>query len=204
MYSSLCAFGDVIPLKVRCNSKKLHNEIVKFDRARYNPRKDIKRHGLSITSLDGKTNGIDLDSIKEYNVENDTSYDEMSFRMFTSVYHSSEEIRKLTRPFEKHIGRTHVIELDKGGYFPPHRDQPRYTERQKSLRIFVPLTRCNPTDMYFTYDGKTLYFEHGRAYFINTNKTHSLFSFSGSSMIVINVEARTEVYETIGSLFMSS
>ena len=34
-----------------------------FDFAQYNPRKDIKRYALSITSLRGEVNGIDLDSL---------------------------------------------------------------------------------------------------------------------------------------------
>ena len=201
MYSDLCLFGDVIPLSMRCDAKKLLNEVKDFNRMQYNPRKDIKRNGLSITSLDGELNGIDLDSITEYNSQNNTSYNEMSFTQFTDVYFSSEEIKKIVQPFKDYIGRTHIIELDIGGFFPPHRDWPVYSQNQQSLRILIPLKNCNPPDMYFTYDENTLFFEHGRAYFINTNKMHSLFSFSGSSFIVCNVKACEEVYTIIGRYF---
>ena len=202
-YNSLLSFGDLIPLKLKCDVKKLFDETEEFVYLKYNPRKDIERYGLSITSLDGSLNGIDLDSIKEYNKENNTEYDELSFNKFTSVYHASSEIQKIVEPFKNHIGRSHILSLAEGGYFPPHRDLPVYVEQQNSLRILVPLKSCNPPDMYFMYEDKPLHFEHGRAYFLNTNKSHNLFSFKGSEMIVLNIKTNEEVYKIIGDLFQA-
>ena len=202
-YNSLLSFGDLIPLKLKCDVKKLFDETEEFVYLKYNPRKDIERYGLSITSLDGSLNGIDLDSIKEYNKENNTEYDELSFNKFTKVYHTSSEIQKIVEPFKNHIGRSHILSLQEGGYFPPHRDLPVYVEQQNSLRILVPLNGCNPPDMYFMYEDKPLHFEHGRAYFLNTNKSHNLFSFKGSEMIVLNIKTNEEVYKIIGDLFQA-
>ena len=202
-YNSLLSFGDLIPLKLKCDVKKLFDETEEFVYLKYNPRKDIERYGLSITSLDGSLNGIDLDSIKEYNKENNTEYDELSFNKFTKVYHTSPEIQKIVEPFKNHIGRSHILSLQEGGYFPPHRDLPVYVEQQNSLRILVPLKGCNPPDMYFMYEDKPLHFEHGRAYFLNTNKSHNLFSFKGSDMIVLNIKTNEEVYKIIGDLFQA-
>ena len=202
-YNSLLSFGDLIPLKLKCDVKKLFDETEEFVYLKYNPRKDIERYGLSITSLDGSLNGIDLDSIKEYNKENNTEYDELSFNKFTKVYHTSSEIQKIVEPFKNHIGRSHILSLQEGGYFPPHRDLPVYVEQQNSLRILVPLKGCNPPDMYFMYEDKPLHFEHGRAYFLNTNKSHNLFSFKGSEMIVLNIKTNEEVYNIIGDLFQA-
>ena len=202
-YNSLLSFGDLIPLKLKCDVKKLFDETEEFVYLKYNPRKDIERYGLSITSLDGSLNGIDLDSIKEYNKENNTEYDELSFNKFTKVYHTSLEIQKIVEPFKNHIGRSHILSLPEGGYFPPHRDLPVYVEQQNSLRILVPLKSCNPPDMYFMYEDKPLHFEHGRAYFLNTNKSHNLFSFKGSEMIVLNIKTNEEVYKIIGDLFQA-
>ncbi len=202
-YNSLLSFGDLIPLKLKCDVKKLFDETEEFVYLKYNPRKDIERYGLSITSLDGSLNGVDLDSIKEYNKENNTEYDELSFNKFTEVYHTSSEIQKIVEPFKDHIGRSHILSLQEGGYFPPHRDLPVYVEQQNSLRILVPLKGCNPPDMYFMYEDKPLHFEHGRAYFLNTNKSHNLFSFKGSDMIVLNIKTNEEVYKIIGDLFQA-
>ena len=202
-YNSLLSFGDLIPLKLKCDVKKLFDETEEFVYLKYNPRKNIERYGLSITSLDGSLNGVDLDSIKEYNKENNTEYDELSFNKFTEVYNVSSEIQKIVEPFKNHIGRSHILSLQEGGYFPPHRDLPVYVEQQNSLRILVPLKGCNPPDMYFMYEDKPLHFEHGRAYFLNTNKSHNLFSFKGSEMIVLNIKTNEEVYKIIGDLFQA-
>ena len=202
-YNSLLSFGDLIPLKLKCDVKKLFDETEEFVYLKYNPRKDIERYGLSITSLDGSLNGIDLDSIKEYNKENNTEYDELSFNKFTKVYHTSSEIQKIVEPFKNHIGRSHILSLQEGGYFPPHRDLPVYVEQQNSLRILVPLKGCNPPDMYFMYEDKPLHFEHGRAYFLNTNKSHNLFSFKDSYMLVLNIKTSEEVYQILGDNFQA-
>ena len=202
-YNSLLSFGDLIPLKLKCDVKKLFDETEEFVYLKYNPRKNIERYGLSITSLDGSLNGIDLDSIKEYNKENNTNYDELSFNELTSVYYDSEEIQKIVNPFLGHIGRSHILHLPEGGYFPPHRDLPVYVEEQNSLRILVPLKGCNPPDMYFMYEDKPLHFEHGRAYFLNTNKAHNLFSFKESYMIVLNIKTSEEIYNIIGNNFQA-
>ena len=202
-YNSLLSFGDLIPLKLKCDVKKLFDETEEFVYLKYNPRKNIERYGLSITSLDGSLNGIDLDSIKEYNKENNTEYDELSFNKFTEVYNVSSEIQKIVEPFKDHIGRSHILSLQEGGYFPPHRDLPVYVEQQNSLRILVPLKGCNPPDMYFMYEDKPLHFEHGRAYFLNTNKAHNLFAFKDSYMIVLNIKTSEEVYQILGDNFQA-
>lgn len=201
MYSDLLSFGDIIPLKIRCNVKKLFKEIEHFSYSQYNPRKDIRRNGLSITSLDGTLNGVDLDSIREYNSENGTQYDETSFRTFTDVYYASEEIQSIVNPFADNIVRSHILHLPPGGYFPPHRDQPVYTQKQRTFRVLVPLQNCNPPKLYFMYDDKPIHFDHGRAVFLNTNKLHSLFSYRHSYMIVLNILANENAYNTIGNLF---
>jgi len=202
-YNSLLSFGDLIPLKIKCDVNRLFNEVKDFTYSQYNPRKDISRYGLSITSLDGKLGGVDLDSIKEYNKENNTNYDELSFKEFTDVYFASKEIQKVCHPFLGHIGRSHILHLDEGGFFPPHRDLPVYVEQQNSLRILVPLKGCNPPELYFMYEDKPLHFEHGRAYFLNTNKAHNLFAFKDSYMIVLNIETNETVYKIIGDHFQA-
>ena len=117
MYSSLLSFGDLIPLNLKCNVQKLMLQIKDFEYQKYNPRKDIPRYGLSITSLKGELDGIDLDSIKEYNKENGTNYDELSFKEFTEVYHSSSEIQKIVNPFKEHIGKVSLTNVSKRWLF---------------------------------------------------------------------------------------
>ena len=203
-YVNLLSYGDFIPLSISCNVKNLFNEIKDFSFQKYNPRKDIKRYGLSITSLNGELNGVDLDSIKEYNKENNTSYEEKDFKTFTKVYDNSLEIQKLVNPFKEHVFRSHILHIAEGGYFPPHRDMPVYVKNQPSFRVLIPLLNCNPPNMYFMYEDKLLNFEHGRAYFLNTNKSHTLFSYNNSYMVVLNVDCNDKTKEILCQKFQIS
>ena len=187
LYQNLLTFGDKIELNLFCNVGNLLKEIKDFQWHQYNPRKEMNRQGLSVTSLDGKLGGIDLDSLYEYNKINNTNYTELSFRTKTEVYYKSQELQTIIQPLDPWVCRTHLLKLSKGGDFPPHRDWLGKSP-QESLRIIVVIHQCTPNTFYFIYDGDLLNnIKHGQAYFINTNKEHSLFSFSDDViMLVIN------------------
>ena len=199
-YNSLLSFGDIIQLNYNCNISKLLQEIKEFEWKQYNPRKDINRYGLSITSLDGQLNGIDLDSLYEYNIIHNTKYNESSFRTLTDVYYKSKETQKLVEPFKPWLCRTHYLNFRKGGYFTPHRDWSRI-DKQPAFRILVPIRDCNPNMLYFIYDGKILNFNQGTPYFVNTNKEHTIFSFSDNAiMLVMNIECNKESLTKVSEL----
>jgi|SRR6056300_1668792 len=200
MYNNLLSFGDVIELRLKCNVSKLLDNIKPLEWKQYNPRKEINRYGLSVTSLDGSMNGIDLDSIAEYNKENNTSYNESSFKTFTEVYHKCDETKKLVEPFKPWLWRTHFLNFRRGGYFPPHRDM-RKIDKQESFRILVPLKSCNPPSLYFMLEEKPLHFSMGSAYFVNTNKMHTIFSFEDTAyMLVMNVQCTDDSLRKVGEL----
>ena len=203
LYQNLLTFGDKIELNLFCNVGNLLKEIKDFQWHQYNPRKEINRQGLSVTSLDGKLGGIDLDSLYEYNKINNTNYTELSFRTKTEVYYKSQELQKIIQPLDPWVCRTHLLKLSKGGYFPPHRDWLGKSP-QESLRIIVFLHQCTPNNFYFIYDGSLLNnIKYGQAYFINTNKEHSLFSFFDDAiMLVINLECTEESLDEISELII--
>jgi hypothetical protein len=203
IYNNLLAFGDKIKLRISCNPEKLLDEIKDFPWHRYNPRKEINRYGLSVTSLDGQLGGIDLDSLYEYNKLNNTNYNELSFKTKTEVYHKSKELQKIIQPLDPWVCRTHVLKLSRGGYFPPHRDWLR-TNLQESFRLIMFLRDCIPPSLYFIYDGSLLNnLKQGKMYFLNTNKEHSLFSFSDEAMmLVINLECTEESINRISELII--
>ena len=63
-YSRLLTYGDVIPLRFKCSPEKVRQECFdKYEWKQYNPRKNVNRYGLSVTSNDGSLNGEDLDSL---------------------------------------------------------------------------------------------------------------------------------------------
>jgi len=197
MYNNLLSYGDFIQLNNSCNSKELLEEIKDFTWFKYNPRKNVERYGLSITSEDGKLTGKDLDSLYELSKDTGKIYDEDSFTTLTDVYHKSKQIQKLVDPFKPWLCRTHLLNFKKGGYFPPHIDNRGFHGKQ-FIRLLVPIKKCNPSFLYFMYEDKLLNFNRGYTYFLNTNKKHAIFSFSDdSTMLVMNLECCKESIEHI-------
>jgi len=197
MYNDLLSYGDFIQLNNSCNSKELLEEIKDFTWFKYNPRKNVERYGLSVTSEDGNLTGKDLDSLYELSKETGKEYDEDSFTTLTDVYHKSKQIQKLIDPFKPWLCRTHLLNFKKGGYFPPHIDNRGFQGKQ-FIRLLVPIRKCNPSFLYFMYEDKLLNFNRGYTYFLNTNKKHAIFSFSDdSTMLVMNLECCKESIEQI-------
>ena len=168
-----------------------------FDYVHYNPRKDIKRYGLSITSLDGATTGTpDLDSLRDYNKENKTQLTERDFTTPTPVYQHSG-LKKILEPIRPHLFRSHVLKLDPGGYFPPHRDFGGLNI--DSFRLIIPLQNTNVPEFTFIVDDKIQHWVNGRVYFVDTAKMHYLFNagFKSVYFIVLNVELNKDTVEYV-------
>ena len=202
MYNDLLTYGDFIQLKNSCNSKELLEEIKDFVWYKYNPRKNVERYGLSVTSEDGKLTGKDLDSLYEYSKEMGKIYDEDDFTTFTDVYYKSKQVQKLVDPFKPWLCRTHFLNFRKGGYFPPHIDN-RGKHSKQFIRLLVPIRKCNPSFLYFMYEDKLLNFNRGYTYFLNTNKKHAIFSFSDdSTMLVMNIKCCQEAIDKIHELML--
>ena len=167
----------------------------KFDYVRYNPRKNIDRWGLSLTSLDGGMSGIpDLDSLKEYNRDNNTTYEETDFCIPTKAY---EDFKEILDPFSPWLFRTHVLKLNPGGFFPPHRDNYGLS----SFRLIVPLHNIQP----FIVEKQILEWQLGQLYFLDTVKTHCLFnaSMEPSYWLVLNVKCNKDSVEKVLSNLLS-
>lgn len=154
----------------------------------YNPRKAIGRWGASLTSLDGGMSGTpDLDSVYEFNQLKGTQYREVDFKVWTP---QSKPFRFMGDLFE--IGRSHIIRLDAGGYFPYHRDADKDT-----FRLLYCIRNCNPLNMVWIQDRMTLAFEDRRWYYINTKKSHAVFSFQGCEFAVFNVVNGLRSHESL-------
>ena len=159
-------------------------------------RKDVNRWGLSVTSSDGTFNGIDLDSLYEYNKEHGTEYGEKDFNVPTPVL--NQPLAKILEPWEGHYYRTHFLKFGPGGFFPPHRDWDYTGELVDTFRLIMPLRNVNPPQFNFILDGKQLHWDIGRMYFIDTLKMHYLFnsSFTDSYWLIVNVAANDKTIET--------
>lgn len=201
----LLFLGDIVLLQFDhlLNLKEMRDKISlnKNHFKTYNPRKKgYSRYGLSLTSRDGGFSGVpDLDSLYEYNRLNSTQFDEPDFRRWTPLFKGCPSLLKIMEPFHNYIGRSHILRLDKGGFFPPHRDL-----SDTAFRLFISLCK-DATEYVFLLEKKVCFFQPGRVYFINTDLSHSLFSFVDESLfIVFNIdlckEAVSAVYQSLSSV----
>jgi hypothetical protein len=184
LYNTILAYGDYIPLRFFIDPIPVLKKIADLKWTPYNPRKKINRYGLSVTNLTGTLGpGPDLDSLFEYNKEHHTTYTELSFTKKTELY---DIVKPICNPIEKWIGRSHIIKLTPGGFFPSHRDNTGLNI--ESFRLLVSFT-----DMYskfFIFEGNKLMLDLGRMYFLNTCKEHIVFNASFQDMIflVLNIK----------------
>jgi len=199
MLTSLTQLGDVYATthKFKDSEKFVRWTEENFDYVRYNPRKKVERYGLSITSLHGNIDGIpDLDSLYEYNIENNTLYKEEDFKTKTPVY-ENQDLQQCVRDFEPYFFRTHILKLDPGGYFPPHRD---LQSGMNSFRLIVPLSNCDFPGVNFIVDENIIRkWYTGHVHFVNTLKEHILFnaSFEPSYWLIMNIEVKEEAIKKV-------
>ena len=146
--------------------------------------------------MDGGLSGIpDLDSLFEYNKQHNTSITEANINVKTPVARDLSVIQPLLNIFDT-LGRSHFICLNKGGFFPPHRDGKILDVT--CFRIITLCYNCNPNQFSFIYEDKKLNLEPGRPYFVNTRKEHSVFSFVDDSVqCVLNVPLTEENYGAV-------
>ena len=176
LFNIITAYGDQNKLDIYQSPYTILNDLKHFNDkwAPYNPRKNINRWGLSVTNLDGRLGpGPDLDSLYEYNKENNTNYSELDFNVPTPVY---DIVKSYCDPVKEWLFRSHILKLEPGGFFPDHVDNIGPTI--DSFRLLVPLQVCDPKDFgYFIYDqNKILFWDYGHLYFVNTCKRHTIFN----------------------------
>lgn len=190
LYSTLTRFGDCYSLRLRSRLGNIIKDLESnFDWVQYNPRKSIHREGLSITSLDGGLSGRpDLDSLYEHYNQTGEVYKEFDFNVKTPVY---EYFKDWLDPIQQYLGRTHVIKINEGGYFPPHRDNKN--ANIESFRLFLPLNYDSMRN-FFMLENRKLEFTNGEMYFIDTAKMHTLFNTDVTPFyfVVANVNLTTE------------
>ena len=194
----LASLGDIVPLDFTLDLPKIKTELRQFsnDWKIYNPNKSYNREGLSITSLDGELTGIpDLDSLFEYNKKNNTNINEKDIHAKTKVAENVTGLHPLLDVFDS-LGRSHFIKLKQGGFFPPHRDGKILDIT--CFRIITLCVNCYREQFKFVYEDRVLNLEIGRPYFLNTRKTHSVFSFVEDSIqCVLNIPLTLNNYKAL-------
>jgi hypothetical protein len=197
LWNSLTQLGNQVKTKWCIDPYKVEKELEQFKEnwCPYNIKKDSKnnRWGLPVTSHTGDVmDNYHLNSFGYMQKYHDVDMKEENFTTPTAVYNTISDIAKLVDVFAPDIGRVHLLRIDQGGFFPPHRDYqgiaPEY------FRLLCVFGRCSPENYVQMVDGKPLYPEAGWVYFTNFQLDHSVFSFSDnlySLILTVKLNERT-------------
>ena len=198
--------GDYEPLDFFINPGEFRQQISKFDNdwVDYLPRSDRvnNRKGLTITNLPGKTHKDNPSQAQAYYAMG-RYVSEKEFCEPTDVYRECGCLHDLLNNFSP-LGRTFLVKSNMGGYFAPHRDHPSMP--RESFRIAVFLQNCGTYEYDWIVGQDTkLQIDEGRAYYINTRRTHRTISWVDNSIhLIINVPFTTEnVSKLIASIYHS-
>lgn len=143
------------------------------------------REGLLLVGLEGDTPNDSL-SMPEARKRVGKKLKETDFTCKTELYHKLPSLHPLLEQFET-LGRTMIVKVNAGGWFPPHKDSPMLT--RESLRIVVFAGQKTDTESYqWWMDGRLCPIAPNWAYYVDTRKTHRTNSWMNDSMhIVVNI-----------------
>lgn len=131
--------------------------------------------------------------------------DEMDFQYHTEYFKKMPTLVSFLNKFKKGVGRTHILRIEPGGFFPPHRDGPNKDPFRETFRLFFAIKNCGIKNFAFVLDGKQLQLADNNVYFINTCLLHSAFcygpdpTFCAISNVQINLENILTLAELSGT-----
>ena len=143
------------------------------------------REGLLLVGLDGDTPN-DILSMPEARRRTGKKLIETDFTEKTELYNDLECLHPLLEKFDV-LGRTMLVKVNKGGWFPPHKDSPMLT--RESIRIIVFIGQQTDVESYqWHMDGRTWPISPNQSYYVDTRKTHRTHSWvDGSIHCVVNI-----------------
>jgi hypothetical protein len=184
----LLSLGDFFPLRININLAEFDKEINNYQHwySPYLERKDIKnnRFGICLSGLEG-ARPSDRASIPDAIKKAGRIVREADFKYPTEALEAFKSLHPITKLFPE-LGRSFIIKLDEGGYFPIHRDA-KWIFRD-TFRIVVFLKNSSSGTFSWELDGKKIQIEEGRTYYMNTRLLHHTFStFSNSTHLILNI-----------------
>jgi hypothetical protein len=143
------------------------------------------REGLSLTTVEGDSYDCSV-SMPEIRKLHKRKVKEAEMMHPTELYHDLTPLHSMLGFFAP-LGRTMLVKTNAGGWFPPHKDNPQLT--RDTFRIVAFLSRTCASDAYeFEVDGRTWPIVPGKAYYVDTRKTHRTHSWMNNSIhLIINV-----------------
>lgn len=143
------------------------------------------RDGLALMGVPGDDYNDGL-SMPEARRRHGRPLTELDFSAKTELYHDLTALHPMLEYFQP-LGRAMLVRTHAGGWFPPHKDQPELT--RNCFRICAFLSRATQHDAYqWEMDGHIWPITPGKAYYVDTRKTHRTHSwFNNSLHLIVNV-----------------
>tara|TARA_Y100000389_G_scaffold197571_1_gene232429 strand:+ start:3373 stop:4095 length:723 start_codon:yes stop_codon:yes gene_type:complete len=192
--TQLAALGDFVPLNIKINLGNFKHEISKYDNkwvpylAREGEQND--REGLNYVGLEGDT---PYDSISLPEVRKRTgrlNLKETDFTVPTELYETLPSLKPITGIWPQ-LARCTLVKVNKGGWFPYHRDS--VLINRKTFRVIAFLTNTGPESYQWEHDYTMRTIEQGRCYYVNTQKAHRTHSYVHDSIhLVMNIPKTME------------
>lgn len=183
----LQALGDFELLDFKIDVKKFKDEIKNFEFVPYLRREGISndREGLLLVGLEGDTPTDSLsrpEAIKragKFLEETDFTYPTQAYKDLTSLHEILD--------YWSGLGRTMIIKSNKGGWFPPHRDNPQLT--RDTFRVVVFLGDNTDAESYeWILNNQRQVITPNKAYYVDTRKVHRTHSWADDSYhLILNI-----------------
>lgn len=143
------------------------------------------REGIPIFSIPGLSlnDGISMpDATKKLG----RKLSELEFNEPTEVYYKLPSLHPLLNYFHP-LGRTFLVRLNAGGFFPPHKDTPLLT--RNTFRIVAFLSDQNSLDQFeWEMDRTKVPTKEFTAYYCDTKQTHRTHSWAHNCVhLIMNV-----------------
>ena len=182
----IASFGDFIELDLphwdQETIEAVKNESDWIYYNRFKP--GFNRWAIPLVSPDGSYNPDYVGSLNDYYRNTGNLVEEKDFKVKTPIVSKYHALQRSIDFWGEDVCRSHILKLDKGGFFPPHRDS-TWVMPVNMFRIAIPLMNFGQYQAKWYLEDKALNFEMGKTYFINTSKIHHLFSFVDNAIIVI-------------------
>jgi hypothetical protein len=191
----LSVIGDFAPLKIKINLDQFKKEIepYKDQWVPYLHREGSlnDRQGLNFVGLPGDT-PQDSISMPEAQKRVGKKLTELDFDTPTQLYHDLKSLKPITEVFPV-LGRCTLVKVNKGGWFPSHRDG--VLLNRHAFRLVAFLTNTGHESYHWEHDYRIRSIEEGRCYFVDTRKQHRTHSYVHDSIhLVMNIP---KTYENV-------
>lgn len=128
------------------------------------------RYGLLLTGLEGDEPRSGSSLPEAWERHGDKNILDIDFKHPTELYDSLESIKPLLDYFSP-LGRTYLLRMGPGSFFPPHKDDIHIS--RKTFRIAGFLGGADAKNFIWTIDGQRVNITNGDIAYINTQKTHA-------------------------------